>query len=474
MALHSNDDSLPDARKFFGVAEYVFDEHRAPVAIKHYSHHGLLTPTLFRPYAKLLGHRDVAPRSFALLASLASTCLMFALLGPGLGLASRFALTLLYVLTPLKLAYANQFLHEHLCELAILASFLTLRLCEEGRRGARVAFLACFFLLFHSDYPAFLAACLLWLHLVRVERRGSPALRGLSRAAAATALCGIATTFALQYALGFDWQRIQEMFLVRASSGLEEVSPADWLERQRLYVAQHFGVAQLLLTGTALLHALGSRRPLANSQLVFGWIPIAANLAWMALFRNHVYFHAFLQWYLVPGGVLLAAGSLRRLRPGLAGRGRAVRAGLALAALLVLAETTHAARALHQRLAHSARGKPEDIAAIRGLDRRLVVFSDDLSGPFDWWQSIVIQLYTDPIARGWAHPGAVWVGDAGAFDPERDLLVALNDPTQIARVVRYCRRYHGVGRAKPLIQTPNFAFLEFTLRKPGAQRAHRR
>ena len=85
-ARHSNTPPPPelagtrrDVLRIFGMANYTYDTHGRPEEIRLYSHHPILTPTLFRLYTRMLGYDNWVPRSFMLILSLLTTWVLFLL-----------------------------------------------------------------------------------------------------------------------------------------------------------------------------------------------------------------------------------------------------------------------------------------------------------------------------------------------------------------------------------------------------------
>ena len=110
-----------DPRRVFGLTEFNFDAEQHKIGTEYYSHHGVLGPMLGRVWVGIFGPSIPAIRCFALLWSLAATCLVFVLLCQTTrNLPLNLLLTACYVMLPLKAVYVAAWKYESVTETFIL------------------------------------------------------------------------------------------------------------------------------------------------------------------------------------------------------------------------------------------------------------------------------------------------------------------------------------------------------------------
>lgn len=212
--MHGLDDTIPDARKIFGLATYTYNERNQPVGIEHYSHHGVIMPTALRAWVGLFGPTEATVRSFVLILSLCATVLMYATLARVLRDARiAFLPGLLYVFLPIKLTYLDQMKYEVGAELGLL---LCLYALARRPTGAGILFPVAFILLFQTDFAAFAATFLIVVHLFIAG--GRTAGKRFAIHAALAGANGRAITMSLQYALGFSPDRIPAPRTIEAAT----------------------------------------------------------------------------------------------------------------------------------------------------------------------------------------------------------------------------------------------------------------
>lgn len=452
-ALHSLDGTLPDARKVFGVARYVYGPDGRPASVTHYSHHPVLTNALFRVWVAATGPKHWSPRLFALLISLATTAVLFGLLRRLLGDEYLAAgLTLLYDRLPLYVTYQDAWKHEGL---AALLFFVCVRLAVEAPASRRAAAALPFALgaLANAEWAVWAAGAgvtaLVW------REDGS-----LGRRAAVGFVVGAAFAVLVALWLGFTPQAAAKQALYRAGAQMEGVGFVGWLSRQAGFLTFNFGPAAVAAAVALLAAAAAGIRGTATA---YGLVALAAGMAWVVVFRNLSHVHHYAQWYLGMGFVLVAAGALEHLRRTRGPGPARFAAGVALVPLLafsVRAEGVMAAD-IWPRLF----GTPEDVAVLTFMKERVVFDMEGTSGPRDWWLSPNVVLYGDPVwkrralglmdARG----GVVPMEQAADFDPRRDRLVALNEPGAAEEAVRRLGARAGAAPLRIVERSPTFVYL---------------
>lgn len=451
-ALHSLDGAVPDARKVFGVARYVYGPDGRPASVTHYSHHPVLTPALFRAWVAATGPAHWSPRLFALLLSLATTWVLFGLLRRLLEddvLAG--ALTALYAVLPLYLMYQDAWKHEGL---AGLLFFSCARLAVEAptSRHAAAALPWALAALLQAEWAVWAAggglAWLLWRRQPALGRRAAVGL-----AAGAAAAVGIALV------LGFTPERAAKQALYRAGAQLGDVGFWGWLSGQADYLAFNFGEASVAAFGALLLAAAGGVR---GRGTPLGLVALGAGLAWVGVFRNLSHVHHYAQWYLGIAYVLLAAGALEHLTR--AAGVHAARRAAAVALLPLMALSVRAGWKMERDVRGRVFGQAEDIAVLAGLEGRVVFDPAGTSGPRDWWVSPNVALYTDPVWKRRALGLAGARGGAVALDAVEsfgagDRLVALAAPGAADEAARRLAGRAGASTLVVAERSPSFVYL---------------
>jgi len=467
----SNDDSIRDARKFFGLAKYVYDDNCEPAAVEHYSRHPVLSPTLTRLCARVFGHTETTIRAYALFLSLLATALLFLLLSQFISRpAPTFFLGLLYVFVPMKFMYMDCWCYYTAVEVMILATLLSLWKART-HRWARFAFLACFFLLFHTDWPAYIAAAGMFLYLCLA--RDNPGWRGLAFRAALVGAIGVLSSFLIQGSLGF-FEQMRAGF-VRQTVGLREEMPSlmAWVHRQRLIIDRMFGQV-LAFAGLAVGALLVRRRALfSNFLLVAACIVIGTSLVYVGVFAHAAYVHDTAHWFLALGSVLLLGGFLAYAEDHGYFDSAAFSQGTAISlAVLVMLVSLQGVRVYRGHL-DNAFGTPGDVIAVRSLDKRFVVFCDGDQETRKWWDTTlmpkVVSLYSDPAFRRSENGGVQFVEDTARLDVERDAIVMPNrDGAESHFLAAYGEKL-GVRTLELAETSPNFRFYRFTLNEKGTR-----
>ena len=436
---HSLDSKLPDARKVFGVASYVYDEEAEPVRVDHYSHHGVLAPFLLTNFSRLVGNSETTVRSFTLAVSLVTTVALGLLIYSELQspvIATVFAL--LHAMLPLRATYLDQWKYEIGVE---CVAIICLAFLSYYRRGgytlAKYGFLASFALLFHTDYAAFLIAGMLWLSLAIEAHRESD--WSLAAAAAIAGITGFVSTAAIQYSLGFDLHEIRNTFLTRTEGGLEGVPLQDVIGRQLLHIDFNYGSAVMLVMISALLYSLMNHQRDRNLCATAGRIFFVTGGLWLLVLRDHSHIHHYAQWWFGSAMVLATAGGIAEFcyaNPDSVPTMKRVAIPTGAALLLIVAITSYSSnKSFHE----PSFGTEDDIAMIRTSDRPLVVLSNGLSGPVGWWTGPVIKTYTDPVFSNRKNQVSV-VPNLRGIDFKNRTVVLLNSQETVNELLREPRQ----------------------------------
>jgi len=454
-AFHSNDGTIADWRKVFGVATYLYDDRNQPVALDLYANHGVLSPLLLRLYAKLVGYSELTTRSYSLLVSLLTTVAVFGLLKAATRrTVPAFLLTLLYVLLPLKYMYLDRWKYEGMVELVIAATAFCL-VERDRHRGFRYGFLVGVFLLFQTDYTAYLPAALMVAYLFLGGRRADD--RALGIRGGLVAAGGVAIAFAIQWSLGFDRDAIARALSIRTAGGMDDVSLWDWLVRHVVQAGSNLEPWHAALMVVALVWAVAVRPGLRNPFVYLGAALVVSTFVYCLVFRNQSYIHHYVLWNYGLAYVLLLAGILGAT-PAAQRVGEHV---WVLVFVPVVALTWMTASATEEEYRRAVFGLADDMAVIRAVDRRLVYFDDGASGPPGWWGGPVIQLYTDPVFRRSRSTGARNIEGMRDLSPDRDLVVARRDRQAVSHVTQYLKDRFGIEGVRVERSTPTFVFLTF-------------
>lgn len=461
-AVHSLDDTIPSAWKVFGLAEYEFDESNQPVGIQHYSHHGVLLPTLLRAWVALLGPTEFAVGSYMLLLSIGSTILMFNILRRAtrdVGMAG--IITLLYVMLPIKFMYMDKMKYEVVVEFMLLLCIYLLGRIEDGRPRARAQFMAALALTFHTEFSAFGAAALLVIYLF--AKRRSPGFERLYLYATAACMVGVVTTFAVQYMLGFDPAAISSMASFRMSLETLGSTPLPYIQRQFGFLTRsNLGITATAVGLGALVYLCVTRKIFNSLTAAAGVILIVSTLAWLIVMRNHSFIHHFAQWNFAPAYALLLGAVAGTLQDRAAWTRSVTRGCVAIAIPVILLCAYDTYRA-NKNFRNAVRGTAADIELIQSVDRRLVIMPDGRSGQIAWWTSPVIRLYTDPIYRKSTRVGVVQADAGYRPDPDRDLVVMINARPLWEEFEKTWREEFGVATLNPVHLSDSFAFFELVM-----------
>jgi hypothetical protein len=459
-ALHSNDPTLEDWRKVFGVSVYEYDEQDTPVSVLHYSHHGVLSPMLLRWYAKLVGYSELTTRSYSLILSLGSTVLLFVLLGKATqNHPLAFGLTLLNVLLPLKYVYMDVWKYEGMVEFLLLACYLCF-VQRHRHRYWRYAFLAVVFLILHADYPAYLPLAFVLFDLFLNRRQ--PGERRLLVQGAVAAGLGLITTLLIQSSLGLTAAAMRTNVGFRLGGGMETASLAQFAERYLSYMLANLGLFHVIVMVTALLFLVTSPSFLRNPFVYLGSTLICSTLVYTWTFRNATFIHHYLLWNYGNGYSLLMGGLLGE---GAASRWlKACRTPVLLLLLLPSVLTTWQLAIERQaNFTQTTFGTKEDIELIRSMEKRILYFDNGLSGPTGWWHSPGITLYTDPIFRGGRRARARNIMQLKQFHPDRDVVVMMRGEQVYPRFAAALKETFGIETLRSYLLSPSFVYFTFEL-----------
>ena len=462
-AIHSQSEALPSRADFLGLKRLSYGPDGQASGFTHYARHPVLAPLLFNAYVRAAGCREWVPRSFALILSGLITVLLFLCLRRATEEGTLAALwTLLYIVLPLNFNYQDAWKYETLAEACLLLCVYALhRVREPLWRGV---FLAGFFLLFQTDWCAFLPGLGLLAYAFYSRRREG--WDGLWIRAAALAVVSAAGGFVLLSLLGFPLSAMRERFVYWTGAKIAGIPFGSWLGTQLGYLDMNFSalnaVLLVLLAAVSLRRREGGRHPLTAA----GWSCLAGSLLWTACLRAHSHVHHYAQWFLGPAYLLLLGGLYAEARP--LPRPELRRTAALALTVFALAAALHGSRRLETIIQGEDFAAPEDMAAIRVRTERLVAVSDGASGPREWWTSPNIALYTDPyykarvlgIPRSSIRGGFAFAGELSSLSPNTDLVVALNMPGAVRRVRQTLRNRFGVRGLKPVAQSPEFVFLE--------------
>ncbi|MBN1102787.1 MAG: glycosyltransferase family 39 protein [Deltaproteobacteria bacterium] len=464
-AKHSNTPPPPelagtraDALRFFGMANYAYDAGGKPVDIRLYSHHPILTPTLFRLYTRMFGYDTWVPRSFMLILSLLTTWVLFAFLRAELREDRTCAfLVLLYTLLPLYFMYMDQWKDENMGTLLVLLCFYLLTRAPVSGLY-RALFLICFFLVFQAAWMSYYSAPFILLYLYR--KRNHRGWERLHVYAAGVLIVSVGLNFAVLYQLGFNWTEIRAIGAGRLSGGLNRIGVSDWALRQWGYLQTNFGDINLALYGMGMGFLL-LRRKVSSSLLLFASFTFTASLlCHVGLFRSLSWIHHYVQWSFGPAYVLLLAGIVSDLRKVFPENG-AARTIQAAVMITLFVFTAAGSRQFEKSIRSSTFGHVSDLDSIRTLQRRLLVFSDGRSGPVDWWSGPVIDLARDPLFQGRSDIGPIErIETLRDPDPKRDVLVVLNAREALATLPAYLEERFGVTGLRAVRRSHSFTFFE--------------
>lgn len=449
--------------KVFGTAAYGYDEQGNPTNLTFYAHHPVLSPMLFRLFTQAFGYHAWVPRSYMLILSLLTTGVLYLLLNALIRVNWLSGLlTLLYTLLPLYFMYMDQWKYETLAVLLCLCCFYFLSKAE--KRLFRVLFLACLFLMFHSEWFVYFTAPFP-LFYSYVNRR-QPGFRYLWGTATVVSLLAMGVNFWILHQMGMDPGAIRNVGLYRMGMGTEAVGLERWLGTQMDYLSTNFGQMNLAFFLMSAIFLAILYRHAANILLWAGFALIFSLVCHVGLFRNHSLIHHYAQWpfgpaYILLLGGILSAESARFFETGL-GRGLAIAVGLPL-----LLFTAQASLQLNGQIRKGSFGSEADLAAISSLEKRLVVFSDGRSGPADWWFGPVIELAQDPIFQGNRRKGSVAaIEEISKLNPETDILVIANTKWAWNSFQQYCATRFGIAGFQVVKKTPSFSFLAFQAASP--------
>ncbi|MCI0441670.1 glycosyltransferase family 39 protein [bacterium] len=462
MAIHSSDQTIEDPRKIFGVSTYEYNEALEPVKIQFYSNHGVLSPTLFLQFAKLVGFKENAPRLFSLLISLLATVFLFFTLRKVLNSnLLAFIFTGLYASMPLQLMYMDQMKYSNL-EALLFFAFLFFCSQLNSSRLARILLFVISFLIFHSDYPIFMPTLGIAAYLL-IRDEGLKNKHNFRRWFIFSIVAGISTALVIQWWLGFDPGKIVNVASIRMGLDQADLTTGKWLQKQWLFLLENFGEIHLFFMGGCLIWVLSKPSLLKNFWVYSGFLTFASTVLYLALFRNQSFIHHFLQWHLVTGYVLMLIGFAKIYNWGEFLQ-RNQRFILLVIPLFVL--NFYQDYVLYKECRAPEFAKPQDILEIRGIDKRILYFADGTSGPVDWWNGPGIKLYKDPIFTGKKTPLPIATSENITYTPDRDLLAIIDNPKAIQYVSESINQWYPNFTLVPVQRSPSFIFFRLAARVP--------
>jgi hypothetical protein len=452
MAVHSNDQTIDDPRKIFGVASYEYNHTLEPAKIKFYSNHGVLSPTLFRQFARLVGFKEYTPRIFSLLVSLCASVLLFLTIKKIMNSNGfAFFMTALYLTMPLQSLYMDQMKYSNMEALIFFAFLFSVSHLDEWKFAKITLALSAFFL-FHTDYPIFFPAIAVAINLL--ARKISS-----SRILVISMMAGIASTLLIQWWLGFDSAKITDVASTRIGLDQAGLTTGNWLRKQWLFLSENFGEVQLFLMGACLLWIAIKPTLLKNFWVFSGFVTFLGTALYLTLFRNQSSIHHFNQWHLATGYVFMLVGLAQIYR----WADFLVRKKRFLFLLPLLFLNFYQSYDLYKKCRAPEFAKPQDIEQIRAIDKRILYFTDGTSGPPDWWNGPGIRLYKDPILNRKKTPFPLPTGENVTYQMDQDLLAVMNDPKAIHYVYGSMKQWYPDFTLEPVEQTPSFVF--FRLRR---------
>ncbi|MEW6667861.1 MAG: hypothetical protein AB1512_21840 [Thermodesulfobacteriota bacterium] len=450
--------SKEDVLRIFGTANYRYDGEGRPKQITFYSHHPVLTPTLFRLYAKILGYGNWVPRSFMLILSLLTTWVLFVFLRSELKEDQTCAfMVLLYTLLPLYFMYLDQWKDVNMGTLLTLLGFYLITKASVSGLY-RALFLICFFLLFQSEWIAYYSAPFILLHLYRNRKRQG--WHGLHGQAILVALLGVGVNFAILHQLGFNQETMRAVAASRMTDGQDQIGISTWAITQWMYLRMNFGEINLAFYLIGMVYLFLRKRAPTNLLLLASLAFTVSLICHVGLFRNLSWIHHYVQWSFGPAYILLIAGILSDLRKENPGNGTPK--GIQVAVMITLfAFTAVDSYQFEKNIRGSIFGHVSDLDTVRTLQKRLIVFSDGRSGPADWWSGPVMDLARDPLFQGLSDLAPIErIETLRGLDPKKDLLVVLNAREALASVPAYLEGRFGITGLRPVRRSHSFTFFE--------------
>ena len=208
----------------------------------------------------------------------------------------------------------------------------------------------------------------------------------------------------------------------------------------------------------AFLWATIGRFVMRTPALFLGSALCLINLAWIAVFRNHVQIHHYAQWFFVPAIPLICGGCAAMSTDwfGTSSLGRRpvfVALILATGSSLLLGQL-----ALKQALEASTFAKVDDVETLLSLDRRLLTFDNGWSGPEVFWENGMMDLYLDPVYRRSDKVGRTSLHSVDVIRPDKDAIVIRKADDYQSRLAPIAQQL----RLRPLAESSSFLFLEAT------------
>lgn len=458
-AAHSNDDTLPDWRKIFGVADYSFDETGAPVTVGHYGKHGILAPSLFRIWAGILGYKEWVIHVFALLGSWLACVAVFLLLRVHrIPFLHSVLSTLVFATIPVRVMYADVWKYEHWSELCILVISLMYSFASQ-RKWASFLLPIAILLAFHVDYPVYLfVAALLGWHWLRSGKSLPPREVWIWGIAGAV---GLGMTVLIQGTLGFSTHSATENMTFRMAGDLESISLLDQLGRQWMQLLANFGPILVLILLSGLCFSVWNpawrRHPLNRFALMI----TLATLTWCLVFRNHIWMHHYAQWFFGLAAVLYLAAFLDFVERKIAIASTPSRAWVITPLVIAIVIQAGDGYQLYHRPVQSTL-TAADMELLRESDRRLIRLSPEVSGPEIWWNDPAFRYALDPVIHDKSYGFHARLQPNLRMDLQRDAVVVLLNERARAAFRKFSGQYRFIP-VRELGRSDHFALLEIRL-----------
>ncbi|MBT5856454.1 hypothetical protein HOH87_07480 [bacterium] len=455
LATHSNDDTQRSWKKAFGVTSYQYDAHNNVTGMSHYQNHPVLMPTLFKIYTQVVGSNDRAPRSFALILSLISTVMVFAIFRLTVGNpALSGGLTLLYCLLPLKWTYMDQFKYENISELLIIASIFALIQLREWKYGKQ-AFLIALFFLFQTDWTAYMPGAIILGYLF-LNRR-SEEYQDILKPALITATTSFLVTLGIQYQLGFTPSAIYKTFLYRSGMDVQNISWSVWAGKQWIFIKMNFGVGNTLLGISCFLISLVNKLWKKHDLSFFGITLFIVSLVYIGVLRNQSFIHHYVQWTLMISYLLLLGGLIRAYQK--SDNTIINKSSIAIVmSIMILATWSDASQTLLS-FKQSTYGTAEDMKVIQEIGKRVLYFDNGISGPPGWWSGPIVGIYTDPIYSKGVNSLAKNITTLkGAINTETDVIVRMRSQNALVPFKKAAVKRLGQKTLSVYKLSPTFVF----------------
>ncbi|MBT5855821.1 hypothetical protein HOH87_04210 [bacterium] len=460
-ALHSNDSTFSAPGKLLGVAEYTYSKSGKVTGVDYYANHPLLSPVLFKWFTMVCGYSDWVPRVFSLIISMGVSVLIFALLVTATkSIYASWFLTLLYALNPVNVVYQDVWKYFHLTELIVLACiycFAHLKFHKVYRYGLW----GFFFLSFHTDWPAYIAAGALLL-FIWVKRK-VPEYKRLPLELVGIASISIAINGVLLYLLnGLTLSPLLSQAALRISGGMSDLSFWGWLYKQFLFLDFNFGQINIAVFCMFAIYMVGARIFVNNVLALGALVVFSMGFFYVIVFKNLSFIYIYSQAYIAVAYVLLIGAILINLKQKVWFGRHLQLLGVSVIIPVVLLTGFNAYKSMLS-IREASVGQAEDINVIRTINRRIVYAENDSSGAVDWWSGPNIKLYSDRIYRKTnRHLGVQNAANLRRLNPKQDVIVVLASRQERKNGLDYFRRRYKIRTMRLYKQSPNFVYYTFS------------